>query len=200
MEVFLYNFEYLFFNLFLALIAVLFGYLMLRTKSNVFKDIYGFIWLIFLPNTIYLITDISHIYEDWPKVNFTFKILIFLQYSLFAIVGILIFIYAIHFFERMLENKNKPRSNRGKKKRKPSTFIAIFILNFIVGFGVILGGVQRTNSWDIFINPIRVINDSLDILNSPYLLKLSILSGVLFNIIYFFFVKPVTSWVKRMKK
>ena len=191
MDIFLFNLEFLFFNLFLALIAVFFGYFMLRVRSNVLKALFGFIWLIFLPNTIYLITDISHVYEDWPRVDIIFKTMITIQYAFFTIAGIITFIYAVYFFERLLEKKNK-------KKRKPSTFLVILILNFIVGFGVILGGIQRTNSWDIFINPARVINDSLGVLNSPYLLKLSIMSGVLFNIIYFYFVKPVTKlWKKK---
>jgi len=190
MDIFLYNFEFLFFNLLLALIAVFFGYLMLRVKSNIFKALFGLIWIIFLPNTIYLITDISHVYEDWPRADLVFKAMITIQYTLFAIAGVITFIYAVYFFERLLENKNK-------KKRKPSTFLAILILNFIVGFGVILGAVQRTNSWDIFINPLRVINDSLGILNSPYLLSLSLISGALFNVIYFYFVKPLTKWWKK---
>ena len=193
MDIILYNFEFLFFNLFLALIAVLFGYLMLRVKPNVFKTLYGFIWLIFLPNTIYLITDVSHLYEDWPKVDLIFKLVLIVQYALFAIAGIIVFIYAMYFFERLLEKKNK-------KNRKPAILLIMVILNFIVGFGVILGGIQRTNSWDIFINPIRVINDSLEILNSPYLLKLSLMSGVLFNVIYFYFLKPIINWGKRLKK
>ena len=190
MEVFLYNFNFLLFNLSLAFIALLFGYLMLRVKSNVFKTLYGFIWFIFLPNTIYILTDFSHLYEDWSKVDLIFKLVLITQYAIFAILGALTFIYAVYFFERLLERKNK-------KGRKPSAFLIILILNFIVGFGVILGGVQRTNSWDVLVNPVRVINDSFGILNSPYLLKLSILSGVLFNTIYFYFVKPVTKWGKK---
>ncbi|MEK7517000.1 MAG: DUF1361 domain-containing protein [Patescibacteria group bacterium] len=190
MEVFLYNFNFLLFNLSLAFIALLFGYLMLRVKSNVFKTLYGFIWFIFLPNTIYILTDFSHLYEDWSKVDLIFKLVLITQYAIFAILGALTFIYAVYFFERLLERKNK-------KGRKPTAFLIILILNFIVGFGVILGGVQRTNSWDVLVNPVRVINDSFGILNSPYLLKLSILSGVLFNTIYFYFVKPVTKWGKK---
>ena len=193
MEVFLFNLEFLFFNLFLAIIAVLFGYLMVRTKSNILKDLFGFIWLIFLPNTIYLITDISHIYEDWPRVNFLFKIIIAAQYAIFAIAGIITFIYAMYFFERMLENKKS-------KKRKPSTFLAILILNFIVGFGVILGAAQRTNSWYIFTDPIRVINDSLGVLSSYKLWYTSLIFGIFANIIYFYFVNKVISWGKRLKK
>ncbi len=189
MEIFLYNFSFIWFNLSLALIAVLFGYLMLWAKSKIFKAVCGFLWLIFLPNTIYILTDISHLYEEWPKVDLLFKFILILQYGLFAIAGILTFIYAMYFFERLLEKKNK-------KRRKPSTFIIIFILNFIVGFGVILGGIQRTNSWYIFTDPIRVINDSLGVLNSSYLLSLSAISGLLFNIIYFYLVKLVTNWGK----
>ena len=194
MEFFLYNFSFLWFNTFLALIAVLFGYLMLLAKSKIFKVIYGFLWFIFLPNTIYILTDLIHLYEDWPKVDLLFKIVLTFQYGLFAIAGVLTFIYGMYFFEKLLEKKNK-------KRRKPSTFLLIFILNFIVGFGVILGAVQRTNSWYIFTDPLRVINDSLEILSSYKLWYTSIIFGIFSNIIYFYFVKSVTNWGKtRLKK
>lgn len=189
-DVFLHNLNFVWFNSFLALIPVLFGDLMLKTKRNLLKAIYGFIWLIFLPNTIYTLTDISHLFEDWDKVDLLFKAILMLEYGILMIVGFLTFIYAVYFFEKLLENKNK-------KRRKLSTYLVVFILNFIVGFGVILGNIQRTNSWYIFTNPTRVINDSVEVFFSPELIFAFVIFGILCNIAYFYFVKKVVEFGRK---
>lgn len=153
----------------------------------------GFIWLIFLPNTIYILTDIAHLFEDLPKVDNLFKAILIIQYSLFALFGIISFVISIYFFQILLEGKFR-------KKIKPATFLAIIVLNFIVGFGVVLGGIERTNSWHILVNPSRVLEDSLDLIYSQELLMLSLGIGVLANIIYFLIVETVKTWGKQFIK
>lgn len=190
MDVFLYNFNFIWFNSFLALVAVLFGWLMNKADSVFAKTWTGFIWLIFLPNTLYILTDVSHLFEDWPRVNNLFRIILIFQYTLFSIFGIITFMLAVYFFQKTLERKNK-------KRIKTLTFVAIVALNFLVGFGVVLGGVERTNSWHIFTNPIRVINDVFYVIFSIELVILSLGVGILANIIYFLLVKPMNDWVKK---
>lgn len=193
MFLFLLNFNWLLYNLFLALISVACGKLMLRVKFKPLKFIFFFIWLIFLPNTIYLLTDIAHLFEDWSKVNSMFKILLTLQYSFFAILGIITFVTAVYFFQKLIQKKSNEKINL-------TTHIAILILNFTVGFGVILGGIQRTNSWHVFTNPIRVTNDILDIISSKEILMLSVGVGILANIIYFLCAETAATWDKKLFK
>lgn len=197
MEIFLYNFNLIWFNTFLALIAVMFGWLMIKTPSRFAKVLYGFIWLIFLPNTIYILTDISHLFEDWNKVNNLFKFILTIQYTLFAITGIITFTLAIYFFQRLLEGKS---AGWRKKKIKLSTFISICILNFMVGFAVVLGGIERTNSWHVFTDPIRVANDILDMISSKEMLMLSMGVGLLANVVYFLSVEAIATWGKKLFK
>jgi len=192
-DIFLLNFTFIWINSALALIAILFGWLMLKSKSPYTKILHGFFWLLFLPNTIYILTDISHLFEDWPKVDNLFKFILILQYALFSIFGIVTFAVATYFFQRLLEG-------RRKKGIKISTVIAIFILNFIVGFGVILGGIRRTNSWYIFTNPSRVLEDALNLIYSQDLLVLSLGVGVLANLIYFVMAETVATWGKKFLK
>ena len=190
MDIFLYNFNFIWFNAFLALIAVMFGWLMIETPSRFAKFLYGFIWLLFLPNTIYILTDVSHLFEDWNKVDNLFKFILTIQYTLFSIFGIITFALAIYFFQKLLEGKNR-------KKIKFSTFISICILNFMVGFAVVLGGIERTNSWHVFTDPIRVANDILDMISSKEMLMLSVGVGLLANIIYFLSVETIATWVPK---
>jgi len=177
----------------LALVAILFGWLMSKANSTFAKLWTGFLWLIFLPNTIYILTDISHLFEDWPKVGNLFKLILIFQYSLFAIFGIITFVISTYFFQRLLEGKRK-------KGIKTTTIIAICILNFIVGFGVVLGGIRRTNSWYIFTNPSRVLEDTLNVIYSQELLILSLGIGILANFIYFLMLESIATWGKKYLK
>lgn len=197
MDIFLNNFNFIFINSFLALVAVLFGWLMSKASSTFAKVWTGFIWFIFLPNTIYILTDISHLFEQWSKVNSLFKFILIIQYSLFLIFGVISFIISVHFFHKLLEGKF---AGWKLEKMKPSTFVVICALNFIVGFGVILGGIERTNSWYIFINPSRVLEDSLNLIYSQELLILSIGIGVLANLTYFLTIETIATWGKKLFK
>lgn len=197
MDIFLNNFNFIWINSLLAAIAVLFGWLMSKADSAFAKIWTGFLWLLFLPNTIYILTDVSHLFEDLPKVDNVFKLILTLQYAFFAIFGIITFIVATYFFQRLLEGKS---AGRRKKGIRTSTIVAICILNFIVGFGVVLGGIRRTNSWYIFTNPSRVLEDVLSLIYSQELLILSLGVGLLANLIYLITAETVSTWGKKHLK
>src|SRR3989344_5167705 len=127
MEIFLNNFNFIWLNSYLALVAVLFGWLMSKANSTIAKLCTGAIWLLFLPNTIYILTDVSHLFEDWPKVNNLFRGILIVQYGLFSLIGIFTFIISMHFFQKLLQGKSAGR----RKKIQPSTYLAIIFLNFL---------------------------------------------------------------------
>lgn len=196
MDIFLDNFYFIWINSFLALVAVLFGWLMSKANSIFAKTWTGFLWLIFLPNTIYILTDLSHLIEQWYDVNYLFRILLIAQYVIFSVFGIITFVLAAYCFQQLLEGK----PGNKKKKMKPSTLIAICILNFLVGFGVVLGGIRRTNSWYIFTDPARVTRDVITLITSQELLILFVGFGILSNLIYFIMVETVATWSKKLFK
>jgi len=192
MDVFLYNFKFIWFNTFLALIAVFFGWRMTKTRSKFARYLYGAIWFIFLPNTIYILTDIAHLFEDWSKVNNFFRTLLLVQYALFSVVGIITFTIAVNYFRKALNGKSK--------KIKITTVMAICLLNFIVGFGVVLGGIERTNSWYVITNPSRVLEDTLDLIYSQELLMLSLGVGLFTNAVYLLMTETVAKWGKKLSR
>ncbi len=196
MDIFIDNLYFVWVNSSLALVAVLFGWLMSKANSVFAKMWTGFLWLLFLPNTIYILTDISHIAEQWSQVSNLFRLILVIQYSIFLIFGIVTFIFAVYFFQKLLEGK----SHKEKKKMKPLTFTAILAINFLVGFGVVLGGIERTNSWYVFTDPLRVIGDVLTLINSQELLMLSAGFGILSNLIYFLIGEAVITWGKKYLK
>jgi uncharacterized membrane protein len=196
-DVFLGNFDFILFNSFLALVALVFGWFMLKPYSKLIRALCGFIWLIFLPNTIYILTDVSHLLEDWVKVDNLFKLLLTIQYTAFAIFGILTYVVSVYFFQQLLEKRSIDWKIR---KMKPKTFVLICILNFAVGFAVILGGIERTNSWHILTDPIRVLRDILDMTSSEEMLLLAGGVGILANIIYFLMLEGIVTWGKKYFK
>ena len=165
---------------------------MSKANSVFAKTWTGCVWLIFLPNTIYILTDIAHLFEDWSKVNNLFRFILIVQYSFFSIFGVITFLISVYFFQRILEGKSN-----WKKRIKPLTFIAICILNFLVGFGVVLGGIERTNSWNVLTNPLRVVKDISDLINSLELLVLSFGVGIFANCVYFIMAEIVATWGKK---
>ena len=98
-----------------------------------------FIWLLFLPNAPYIITDLYHIKNvDSPLLWFD-TMTIFL----FALTGLLTGLYSILIVHRMIRPLIGPWR----------TWVLLATSQFLSGFGIYLGRMGRWNSWDILTNP-----------------------------------------------
>src|SRR5207248_1183184 len=109
--------------------------------------IFGLLWLLFLPNTIYIFTDLEHLIDQWPLLHPFFRIPLLLQYIFFELVGIVTFVIALIPFEKII------LPLKLLKKRKIPVLI---IFNFLIAFGMVLGRVERINSWEVFTSPLKV--------------------------------------------
>lgn len=176
MQLLLFDWLWMSFNIFLALTALAFGWLMNKAKNKILKVIFIFFWLIFLPNTIYLVTDITHFFEDWNKIAVAYRGFLLLTYFILIVQGIMLYGFAIKQLEKLIQ-KNK--------KIKNFKLNIIILLNFILGFGITLGRIERTNSWEIITNIPKVISDSYKIFNDPFQVLVVIFFGVLSNLVYF---------------
>lgn len=184
MQVLLSNIPWMVFNVFLAVVPIGFGYLALKKKNLIIKLFSGFIWFFFLPNTIYLTSDIIHFLEDAQKISGAFLVIDLLLYIILIILGVITYVMAIDPFERLLF---KDKTKKQREQNLPS----IYILNFFVGFGVVLGRVHRLNSWDIVINTEQVIFYTLETLRSIPLMFLVFAFMLLSQIVYMRFRKAV---------
>ncbi len=150
----------------------------------------GLVWLVFLPNTCYLLTEWRHLLFDarWaglreagatdhPAMLSTAKwALFFLAYSG---TGVMTFVLAIRPMERWL---------RGTGQFTP--LYAPFLF-FLMSLGVYLGLIQRLNSWD-FLNRPRFVWDTLvSAMTRPYLL---FIMGV-FALLLWLTYEAVDLWV-----
>jgi len=191
MPILIYNLHWMTFNIFLAVLAVLFGLLFLKTNNKAVRVITGVLWLVFLPNTIYLFTDLMHIIYQLPKVEGFEKGLLIVEHGVLQVIGFVTFILAFRPFERML---------LWAKLHKQQQTIAIIVFNFIIAYGIVLGRVERINSWEVFTQIGSVLNSMANVLTKPELLALTILFGLFCNFFYFLFRDPIFNAAVRLRK
>lgn len=172
------NTAWMIWNIALAIIPVFFGWKLYRAKNIYSMIIFAFIWLLFVPNTIYIITDIKHLPGDLATTEKINDIALIIQYIIFEIAGVSTFILALYPVELLLLKQTR-------KIKKTLRVICMILLNFIISFGVAMGRVQRTNSWDIIIDTRRVIEDAFRTLSSERIMFFVIIFGLFTNIIYF---------------
>src|SRR6266704_385064 len=123
-------------NVFLALIPLIFGWLLLITRQKILKVAFALIWFFFLPNTLYLITDLPHIIWQWHSMHHAGQIVLALQYFTLVLIGLATFILALYPVEKALLLSSWP-------KKKSLVPVFIIITNFSIGMGIVLGRVQR---------------------------------------------------------
>ncbi|WP_299767391.1 DUF1361 domain-containing protein [uncultured Dokdonia sp.] len=154
------SFHYLFlvWNLFLAFIPYGITFMVRSQKKWTYKSwmllpIFSF-WLVFLPNTPYLITDLQHLQHASQKMVWYDTLLLFS----FAAYGLFIMTLTIQDMQIILSKKIA-------NKWSLLVLISIFVL---CGFGIYLGRFLRWNSWDIIQNPLALIEDIIMRIRHPF--------------------------------
>lgn len=176
METLLLNSIWMTYNLCLGLIAVIVGWLAIKKSYFWLRITFGFVWLLFMPNTLYILTDLIHLIKQMNIVGDGIKSLLVLQYELLIVLAIMLFICGLYPFEEFL-TKILP-------KRK-YLILALITINFVIGFGVVLGRVEQVNSWEVITYTNKVVEGSIRVATSFRYMMLAIFFGVLGNIIYF---------------
>ena len=158
---------FLIWNLFLALIPYLISsYLIAITKEKISSYLpisLLIIWLLFLPNSFYILTDLVHIVRSSGTLFYLDLIII----CSFAIIGFILGLLSLEHFKILLHSKNL---------KKYTTYIILFVC-LLCGFGIYLGRILRYNSWNIISNPFQLF---LDLITVAVTLK-SILFSILFG-------------------
>lgn len=136
---------YLFFliwNLVLAYIPYgISNYILLNYKklSNLKRYILAILWLAFIPNSFYIITDLVHLVRSKGNLFWLDSHIIFTA----TVIGFWIGIISLKQFNILsIKSFNK----------KTADFLTISCC-FLCGFGIYIGRVLRFNSWDIITNP-----------------------------------------------
>ncbi|MEK7572190.1 MAG: DUF1361 domain-containing protein [Patescibacteria group bacterium] len=183
MPILLYNMLWMAWNLFLACLPLLFIWLYLRVQGKFWKAFLGVLWLLFLPNSIYVITDLLHPFRQLRGLIPVEQGLLLLQYVIFETLGLLYFLLSLYPFEKTV---------RRMKQCKRHTTSIIVSLNMLLGFAMALGRVERSNSWDVFFAPWKLVDEVVSLLTTPISLALAILLGLFANFFYFLLREPMS--------
>lgn len=150
------------------------------------------LWILFLPNCFYIITDFIHIsgnsymvinpnYKPYTTTNesmyfFSDNITIwydFLSISLGIFMGLSLGVLSLYIIQSLIE----------KKYNKVFSWITVITISFISGYAIYLGRFLRWNSWDLILNPINIINMFIHHINTKSL-KFTMLFGTLNFVVY----------------
>lgn len=172
-------FLFLNWNLFLAwipllLTTVIFAF---RIKSRISLVLIVAAWILFFPNSPYILTDLFHL-KVRNTVPVWYDLIVILSY---AWTGLICGFISLDDIEKRLS---------WYYSRNVINGIVVFFL-FISSFGVYLGRFLRWNSWDILNNPLGLFNDIVVRFIYPMEYTktwgVTVLMGILLNFMYFTF-------------
>lgn len=111
-------------------------------------------WLMFLPNTFYMITDFIHL-DDVSRVDLIFDTVMFSMLIFTSVALGLVSLGLVH-------------AQLAKRMPQKSAWRIILVLIALLGFAVFVGRELRWNTWDIFFNPTGMLFDISDLILQPW--------------------------------
>jgi uncharacterized membrane protein len=149
---------YLVWNLFLAWLPLLFITLLYKLlRAYPWSGWQGvgltLLWLIFLPNSFYIVSDFIHL-GDIGQLDVLSDAVMFL---LFALSGLMLGFVSLYMVHRLLL----------KRLSRKSAHVIVAIVLLLCSYAVYLGRDLRWNSWDAVLHPAGVLFDLSDPFLSP---------------------------------
>jgi uncharacterized membrane protein len=151
-------FGYLPWNLFLAWLALLVALWLERTLRHTYwSSWYGLfvtaLWLAFLPNTFYMISDFVHI-QEVDRIDLLYDVVMFSSFILNGVMLGFLSLFIVHW--ELVKRISK----------RASALLISFIL-LLCSFAVYIGRELRWNTWDILSNPSSLLFDVSDRVLNP---------------------------------
>jgi uncharacterized membrane protein len=153
-----FRYTFLFWNLFLAFVPVLLGWwLNLRIRQFGWlkweQILLSILWLVFLPNSFYLITDLIHLRPNY-EADLLFDITVLMSFIIAGLAFGFLSVYFVH-------------TEIIKRFREKYAYLIIAGLFLLVSFAICLGRYTRWNTWDIILRPAGLLFDVSDRLINP---------------------------------
>ncbi|HWB39082.1 MAG TPA: DUF1361 domain-containing protein [Candidatus Saccharimonadales bacterium] len=175
------EFDYFIWNLFLAWLPLVFAVrlvVVLRRKAWTSWEgiLWSALWLLFLPNSFYMITDFIHL-QDVLRVDILYDTLMFTS---FIYTGVALGFSSLYMIQTELAKRLPKRTVR--------TWLAAVLL--ICSSAIYLGRDLRWNSWDVLTNPGGLLFDVSDRLIHP-----TSYPQMLLDVIGFFVLLSAMYWL-----
>ncbi|HSX33010.1 MAG TPA: DUF1361 domain-containing protein [Candidatus Saccharimonadales bacterium] len=152
-------FWYLTYNLFLAWIPLGVALWLTRLlKHKLWSSWQAIVltiaWLVFLPNSFYMITDFIHLRDYWQP-DTVYEIIMFSSFILNAFILGLTSLYAVH-------------SQLRWRMRDRNSTLTLGVIMLATSFAIYIGRDLRWNTWDVILNPASILFDLSDRLLHPF--------------------------------
>ena len=131
------------------------------------------LWLAFLPNAPYIITDLFHIQHIQPNLLWFDTMTLFV----FAQTGVLAGLYSVLIAHRLV----RPLIGAW------GSWLLIVGSQVLSGFGIYLGRYGRWNSWDVLAQPLALVNGLAKAALDPTGLKITLAYGFVLAVLYIAF-------------
>lgn len=128
------------------------------------------VWLAFLPNAPYIITDLFHIQSLQPPLVWFDTLTLFM----FAQTGLLAGLYSVLVVHKLVQ----PLLGNFM------TWALVLGSQFLSGFGIYLGRFGRWNSWDVLAQPLALVNALTEAMHNRFSLKMTIAYGFVLVVLY----------------
>jgi uncharacterized membrane protein len=151
------TFLFLLWNFFLAGLPLIFSSIMVQmSKSNFSRNIIvmtGIVWLLFLPNAPYMLTDYIHVmYGDRG-----YLLLDAFTLSWFAISAFIAAVISLNDISGLLM----------QRYHRYLVSLIVFTICLMCSFGIYLGRDLRFNSWDVIMRPRAIVTETVVRLSNP---------------------------------
>jgi uncharacterized membrane protein len=147
------DFAYMIWNLVLAWAALGITLFLERTLHRTFWSswyalVVTTVWMLFLPNTFYMVTDFIHV-RELPEESLLTGIFMF---SSFIFTGLILGMISIYIIHRELLKRVAART----------AWMLVTTVILLCSFAMYIGRELRWNSWDIIANPSSLLFDVTD--------------------------------------
>ena len=147
-----YPTRFMIWNLFLAWMPLLLAVWFSRLHQRWAIAVVGIAWLGFLPNAVYLVTDLTHL--GGSTANLWRHIL---QFGIAAWTGTMLGVVSLRIVHTCIERRFGRVVGWGMVAASTA----------LCAVGVVIGRFQRWNSWDIIVRPADVAASTFDWVRSP---------------------------------
>lgn len=166
-------------NLLLAWVPWIAARAVARARSRAACGAAALVWLAFLPNAPYLVTDLVHL-RPRPPVPASYDVLLFASFALAGCALAWGSLETVH--ARLAGTIGRARAA-----------LAVAAVLLLTGFGVYLGRFERWNSWDLVARPRGLFADAAGALGDPRALAFSALFAAFVGAGYLLLAPPAVS-------